>query len=140
MGDTLESKDYPLAEKRPELVRTASGKGLEDLTLDAVRAGAVELADLAITPDALRHQAEIARAAGRATLAANFERAAEMTDLPQDLVLSIYEKLRPGRARDKGELLAIATDLRTRSAERLAAFVEEAADVYERRGLFSFRF
>lgn len=140
MERKLERGDYPLAENRPDLVRTASGKTLDDLTLDAVVSGEVELADLAITPTALRHQAEIARAAGRAALAANFERAAEMTGLPQELVLSIYEKLRPGRARDKEELLAIAADLRARAAEKLAAFIEEAADVYERRGLFAFRF
>lgn len=140
MSPPLQQQDYPLAEKRPDLVRTAGGKRLEDLTLAAVLSGEVELADLAITPAALRHQAEIARAVGRATLAANFERAAEMTALPQDLILAIYEKLRPGRARDKAEMLAIAADLRARSAETLAAFMEEAADVYERRGLFAFRF
>ena len=90
---------------------------------------------------ALRQQAEIARAARRSALAANFERAAEMTALPQSVVMAVYERLRPGRARNKSELLAVAEDLRREhGAERLAAFVEEAAEVYGRRGLFKTRF
>lgn len=133
--------DYPLAEKRPELVRSARGKTLDDVTVEAVMTGELGLEDLAITPHALRQQAAIARAAGRATLALNFERAAEMVNMPQELVLSIYEKLRPGRLKDRAALLAVAAELRRdHGAERLAFFIEEAADVYERRGMFSFRF
>jgi propanediol dehydratase small subunit len=133
--------DYPLAEKRPEWVRTASGKSLADLDLAAVEAGAVAMADFAITPQALRDQARIAEAAGRPTLARNFERAAELVNVPQDFVLKVYEMLRPGRVRSKAELLQAAAELRTAyGAERMAAFVEDAAEIYERRGLFSFRF
>lgn len=137
----LTTADYPLAEKRPDLVRTCSGKPLEDLTLDALEAGGVALEDLRITPDALRQQAEIARAAGRPTLGRNFERAAELVDVPQEVILRIYELLRPGRAKGKADLLDAAQLLRaTYKAERMAAFIEEAAAVYERRGLFSKRF
>ena len=69
------------------------------------------------------------------------ERAAEMTALPQSMVMAVYERLRPGRAQDKAALLAVAADLRREhGAERLAAFVEEAAEVYARRGLFKTRF
>jgi propanediol dehydratase small subunit len=133
--------DYPLAEKRPDLVRTRGGKRLEDLTLAALEAGDVALEDLRITPDALRQQAEIAVAAGRPTLARNFQRAAELVDVPQEVILEIYELLRPGRAKGKGDLLEAARLLRdTYKAERMAAFIEEAARVYERRGLFSKRF
>lgn len=140
-GRKLDTGDYPLAEQRPDLVRSHGGRSLDDLTMDAVMDGDVTLEDLRITPDALRMQAEIARAAGRATLAANFERAAEMTALPQATVMQVYEKLRPGRAASKQELLDIAAALRDDyGAVLLAAMVEEAADVYERRGLFRFRF
>ena len=140
-GKQLTTKDYPLAEKRPDLVRTRGGKKLGDLTLDALEAGNVALEDLRITPDALRQQAEIALAAGRPTLARNFERAAEMVDVPQDVILRIYELLRPGRAKGKSDLLEAAKLLRgTYKAEHMAAFIEEAAAVYERRGLFSKRF
>lgn len=141
MSKKLTTGDYPLAEKRPDLVRTRRGKKLEDLTLDALEAGAVALEDLRITPDALRQQAEISVAAGRPTLARNFGRAAELVDVPQDVILTIYELLRPGRAKGKGDLLEAARLLReTYKAERMAVFIEEAAQVYERRGLFSKRF
>jgi propanediol dehydratase small subunit len=133
--------DYPLAERRPELVRGRRGKGLADLTLEDVLSGEVEMEDLRITPDALLQQAEIARDANRATLAGNFERASEMANLPQELVMEVYELLRPGRAPDKSSLEAAALRLRDEyGAERLAQFVEEAGQVYERRGLFAFRF
>jgi propanediol dehydratase small subunit len=137
----LTTDDYPLAEERPDLVRTRRGKKLEDLTLAGLEAGDVALEDLRITPEALRQQAEIAVAAGRPTLARNFERASELVDVPQDVILGIYELLRPGRAKGKSDLLDAAKLLRvTYKAEQMAAFIEEAAAVYERRGLFSKRF
>ena len=140
-GKKLGRADYPLAEKRPDLVRTRGGKTLDDLTLAAIEAGQVVLEDLRITPQALRQQAEIATAAGRPTLGRNFDRAAELIDVPQDVILSIYELLRPGRAKGKQDLLDAAKLLReTYKAQRMAAFIEEAADVYEHRGLFSARF
>jgi propanediol dehydratase small subunit len=139
--DRLTIGDYPLAEKRPEIVRGKRGKGLDEITLDAVLEDRVALEDLRITARALRQQAEIARAAGRETLAENFERAAELVDVPQDTIMRVYELLRPGRAESKSALLAAATELREQyGANIMAAFVEEAAAVYERRGLFKKRF
>jgi propanediol dehydratase small subunit len=142
MGERrLTVADYPLAEKRPELIRGRRGKPLDAITLETVVAGEVELEDLRITPEALSMQAEIARAAGRPMLAANFERAAELVDVPQDFIMQVYELLRPGRAKDKQPLLDAARTLReTYGAARMAAFVEEAAEVCERRGLFTYRF
>lgn len=137
----LGTADYPLAEKRPELVRGRRGKSLDDVTLAAVVDGTVTLEDLSITPAALLQQAEIARAAGRPTLAQNFERSAELVDVPQDTIMLVYEMLRPGRAQSKAELLSAAHDLRAKhGAEKMAAFIEEAAQVYEQRGLFNKRF
>ena len=142
MGDRkLGVADYPLAEKRPELIKGPRGKPLADVTLDRLLSGAVEMEDLRITPEALRLQAEIARAAKRPMLADNFERAAEMVDIPQDVIMATYELLRPGRTKDKAPLLEAARRLREDyGAERMARFVEEAAEVYERRGLFTYRF
>lgn len=137
----LSAEDYPIAEKRPDLVKGARGKSLEDLTLEAVVEGSVTMEDLRVTPLALRQQAEIARAVEREALARNFERASEMARLPQLVIMEIYEVLRPGRARDKQVLTDAANRLRDEySAEQLAAFVEEASEVYERRGLFSTRY
>ena len=139
--ERLSIADYPLAEKRPEIVRGKRGKGLDEITLDALLQDRVTIEDLRITDAALRQQAEIARAAGRGTLAANFERGAELVEVPQDTIMRIYELLRPGRAQSQQELLAAAQELRDQyGAKGMAAFVEEAAAVYERRGLFKKRF
>lgn len=133
--------DYPVAERRPETVRGARGRTLDDLNIEAVAQGELEMEDLRITPQALLRQASIARSVGRAALANNFERAAEMTSLPQDEVMRIYELLRPGRSRGKQELLEAAETLRRQfHAPQLADFVEQAAAVYEKRGLFRRRY
>jgi propanediol dehydratase small subunit len=133
--------DYPIAERRSADVTGARGRGLDELMLDAVLSGEVGIEDLRITPGALLAQAEIARAAGRDRLAENFERAAEMTMLPAGEVMEIYDLLRPGRAQDAAPLLDWARRLREEfDSPRLAEFVEEAAAVYERRGLFRVRF
>lgn len=137
----LSANDYPLAEKRPELVRGARGKSLDDLTLEAVVSGEVTMEDLRITPGALHQQAEVARSVGRGELAQNFERASEMARIPQAVIMEIYEMLRPGRAPDKQALMDTAQRLRDEfQAQSLAAFVEEAADIYEHRGLFTARY
>ena len=141
MTDKLTIADYPLAETRSGKIRGQRGKSLDDITLDAVIAGDMTMEDLRITPHALADQAEISRAAKRPTLALNFERAAELVGVPQDFIMSSYEMLRPGRAKSKEQLLEVATTFRqTYKAERMAKFIEEAADVYERRGLYTYRF
>jgi len=137
----LSAADYPMAEKRPESIRARSGKPMQDITLEAVVAGSVGMADLAIHSETLLRQAEIARSAGRPTLAQNFERAADLVEVPQDLVMRAYEILRPGRAQSSAEIVAVAATLRqAHGANRIAAFLEEAAEVYEKRGLFRFRY
>ena len=49
---------------------------------------------------------------GRPTLAQNFERAAELVNVPQDVIMQVYELLRPGRARTKQQLLRCRRMLR----------------------------
>jgi propanediol dehydratase small subunit len=131
------SADYPLGTRRPDLVSTPAGRGLDELTLDALRAGEIEGEDLRATPNTLRLQAAVARDAGRPELAANLERAAELAGVPSDVLLELYTALRPRRssAQDLG-----------RWAERLegdceapltAAFVREALAVYTERGLLA---
>src|SRR5437762_4070467 len=133
--------DYPLAETQPDRVKGKRGKTLSEITLDEVMTGAVAMDDLRITPQALNAQAEISRAAGRPTLALNFERAAELVEVPQAFVMEVYELLRPGRAKSKQQLLDAARAMReTHGAERIARFIEEAAETYEERKLFTHRF
>ena len=127
-------RDYPMAEKRPELVKTATGKSLADITLDAVVSGAVKAEEIRITPQTLEYQAQIGESIGRPQFARNLRRAAEMTAVPDARILQIYNALRPNRS-TKAELLAIAEELESKYAARVCAgFVREAADVYEQRG------
>jgi propanediol dehydratase small subunit len=132
---------YPVAEKRPDLVATPTGKPLDAITLDAVLAGDLVADDIRITPEALRLQAEIARKVARDRLAENLERGAELAHVPQDEIMATYELLRPGRAKGPEELRAAAERFRSvHGAPRVAALIDEAADVYVRRGLFTRRF
>ncbi|ENI4905570.1 propanediol dehydratase small subunit PduE [Escherichia coli] len=125
--------DYPLANKHPEWVKTATNKTLDDFTLENVLSDNVTAQDMRITPETLRIQAAIARDAGRDRLAMNFERAAELTSVPDDRILEIYNALRPYRS-TKQELIAIADDLERRyQAQICAAFVREAAELYVER-------
>lgn len=105
-----------------------------DLLLGRVRAGELTMADFRITAQTLLHQAEVARAHQNPQLAVNFERAAELVDLPDEEVLALYELLRPRRA-TAAELAEAAAALESRGAVRNAALVREAAAVYARRGL-----
>src|SRR3954454_24127574 len=92
------ASDYPLGTRRPDLVRTPSGRTLDDLTLDAVRAGKLGPEELRATPETLRRQSAVALAAGRTQLADNLARAAELADVPSETILAIYTALRPHRS------------------------------------------
>ncbi|MGH3254646.1 MAG: diol dehydratase small subunit [Streptosporangiaceae bacterium] len=115
-------------------IRGLSGKPVADLTLEAVRAGEVGVADLRIHPETLERQAVVAEQHGNPQLADNLRRAAELTLLPDDDVLGIYEALRPGRS-TAAQLTVLAESLADRGLPRCAALVAEAAEVYARRGL-----
>lgn len=127
------NKDYPLSQKHPELLKSATGKSFTDITLEEVLKGNVKADDLRISPETLLMQAEIAEKVGRKQFANNLRRAAELTRVPDERILEIYNALRPYRS-TKEELLAIADELENKyNAPICAAFVREAADVYERR-------
>jgi propanediol dehydratase small subunit len=126
--------DYPLGTRRPELVKTPSGLGLDDLTLAAAREGALSATDVRATAATLALQAEVARAAGRTQLAEGLERASELAGVPDDELLAVYTALRPGRS-TAAELESWAARLDELGAARTAAFVREAAAAYVERGL-----
>jgi propanediol dehydratase small subunit len=126
--------DYPLGERRPELVTTPAGTPLAEVTLEGLRSGRVSPDELRATPETLLRQAAVARAAGREQLAENLERAAELASLAEDEVLAVYTALRPRRT-TAPELEAIAQHLADVAAPRCAAFVREAALVMAERGL-----
>jgi propanediol dehydratase small subunit len=129
--------DYPLSTSRPDLVRTPSALTLEELTLEHLRGGQIPDGDLKATAETLRLQAAIARAAGRDPLAVNLERAAELSDVPNELILDLYTALRPRRS-TPSQLEAWAERLEKEfEAPTVAAFVRDAKTAYETVGLFS---
>jgi len=127
--------NYPLRENAADQLRAASGRRLADITSEAARVGALSMADLQISAETLRAQAEAARRAGYGQLAANLTRAAELTAVPNAEVLRMYNLLRPERA-THAELLALADALEKQyQAPECARLVREAAEVYQARGL-----
>lgn len=133
-GSTLTVKDYPLANKHPDMVVSNTGKPLTKLTFDNVKRGELSADDFKISPGTLELQAQIADADGRQSLGRNLRRAAELIAVPDNRLLEIYNALRPYRS-SKSELLEIADELETQyHATVSAGFVREAADVYEKRG------
>ena len=130
------TRDYPLGTQRPDLVSTPGGLPLADVTLEALRDGRVSADEIRATPETLRMQGAVALAAGRIQLAENFERAAELAAVPDDLLLAVYTALRPGRATE-AELEDWAVRLERYRAMKTAAFVREAAAAYLDRGLLA---
>jgi propanediol dehydratase small subunit len=116
-------------------VRTASGRTLDELNIEAIRAGELTAEDFRISDETLHHQADAAEAAGYWQLAENLHRAAELTGISNQEVLDIYTALRPSRS-TYNELIALADRLENDlDAPLTAVFVREAADVYQERGL-----
>lgn len=129
----LTAADYPLARKRPDLVKTGTGKSLDDITLENILNGGVKLEDMRVTPEVLRYQAEIARSAGYGRLAMNLERAAELTAVPDERILEIYTALRPYRS-SQADLHSIADELENKYRAKICAdYVREAATLYQQR-------
>lgn len=128
------ARDYPLGSRRADLVETSGGTPLAEVTLERARQGALAAGELRATPETLRLQAAVARAACRTALADNLERAAELAGVPDEELLAVYTALRPGRATAE-ELERWAARLESLGASRTAAFVREAATAYAGRGL-----
>ena len=83
-------KDYPVYEKHPELIKTPTGKPVEEITMEAILKGEVTADDCKIAPETLELQAQIQESFGNPQVAANFRRAAEMTRIPDERILEIY--------------------------------------------------
>ncbi len=126
---------YPLGEHERENITSKTGKKLTDITLDAVMKNHVAPEDIKISKEVLKAQGQVAAEAGNAPMEKNFERAAELVDVPDDVILRMYDKLRPRRS-TKLELVLLAQELLEKyQARNCARLVMEAADVYEKRGI-----
>jgi propanediol dehydratase small subunit len=131
----LTAADYPLGNKRPDILKSPRGKAYKELTLDAVVKGEAIFEDFKITPDVLEMQAQVAESAGRPQIARNLRRAAELNKVPDERILEMYNALRPHRSTFE-ELNAIADELDSKfGAKVCCGFVKEAAEVYKRRKL-----
>ncbi|KHO23223.1 diol dehydratase small subunit [Mycolicibacterium setense] len=111
-----------------------SGRSLAEVTVEAARNGDLVLDDIRVSRETLLAQADTAQRSGSAQLAMNLRRAAEMTALTSEEMLSAYEALRPHRS-SFAELEELAQRLADRDAPTCAALVREAATAYQRRGL-----
>lgn len=130
---SLTAEDYPLYSKHPELIHSPSGKKLDDITLEKVLNQEIDSKDLRITADTLKLQGQIAASAGRPAIQKNLQRAAELTRIPDERVLQMYNSLRPYRS-TKQELLDISEELKTKyNAPVCSAWFQEAAEYYESR-------
>ncbi|ASN59240.1 diol dehydratase small subunit [Latilactobacillus curvatus] len=132
----MTAADYPLFKKHPEMVNAPNGKNINEITIEAAINGQVKPEDLRIAPATLKAQGEIAESAGRGALKSNFDRAAELTAIPDERLLEMYGALRPYRS-TKEELLAIADELENKyNAKITAGFVREAVEMYGIRKKF----
>lgn len=127
--------NYPLGEKEAASITSRTGKKLSQITLEEIRRGNITAEDIKISPETLKKQGQVAASVDNPQMEANFERAAELTKVPDDVILTMYNKLRPNRS-TKTELILMAKELlETYHAPHCAKLVLEAAQVYEKRGI-----
>lgn len=126
---------YPLGEHEKDSIRSKTGKKLSDITLEEVKRGRITADDIKISKEMLYNQGQVARENDNVELAKNFDRASELVDVPDEIILEMYNKLRPNRA-TKLELVTMAKDLLEQyKAANCAKLVLEAAEIYEKRGV-----
>lgn len=126
---------YPLGEHEKERIPSKTGMKLTDITLDEVMKNHISADDIKISREMLKAQGQVAKEAGNDPMEKNFERAAELVDVPDEVILKMYDKLRPNRS-TKLELVMMAQELLEKyNAKNCAKLVMEAAEVYEKRGI-----
>lgn len=126
---------YPLGEYEKDKVKSKTGRKLTEITLDEVVKGHISSDDIKISKETLKAQGQVARENGNDSMEKNFERAAELVDVPDDVILKMYDKLRPNRS-TKLELVLMAQELIEKyNAKNCAKLVMEAVEIYEKRGV-----
>ncbi|RKD32752.1 diol dehydratase small subunit [Thermohalobacter berrensis] len=126
-------RDYPLATKRPDLIKTPTNKSLDEITIKGILNGNIRPTDVRISKETLQLQAKIAESVGRDAFARNLKRAAELIEIPDERILEIYNALRPYRS-TKEELMEIADELEEKYDAKInSQFIREAAEIYEKR-------
>ncbi len=126
---------YPLGEYEKDSIQSKTGKKLTEITLDEVMKGHISSDDIKISKETLKAQGQVARECGNDSMEKNFERAAELVDVPDEVILKMYDKLRPNRS-TKLELVMMAQELIEKyNAKNCARLVMEAVEIYEKRGV-----
>lgn len=127
--------NYPLGQNEADSITSKTGKKLSQITLEEVKKGNVQADDIKISKEMLHRQGQVAREADNPAMEGNFERAAELVDVPDEVILQMYNKLRPNRS-TKRELIEMAKELlEVYHAPHCAKLVLEAAEIYEKRGI-----
>jgi len=139
-GTTVTEADYPIGDKKPELIFSATGKAYKELTLEKLLAGELKPEDLRIRPETLELQAQVADSVHRDAFGRNLRRAAELIAVPDARLLEIYNAMRPYKS-TKEEFMAIADELKNQyNAPISAALVAEAGEVcYNRKRTKEFK-
>lgn len=132
---TFTEADYPMLKKHGDIIKTPTGKSVNDITLENVLNESVTIKDVRISSEMLHAQAQIAESAGKKQIGENLKRAAELTQVPDDTIIKMYDMLRPNRS-TKTQLEELAqTLLNQYHAPMCAQLVREAAAVYEKRNI-----
>jgi propanediol dehydratase small subunit len=117
--------------------RTVSRADPAALTLEQLRAGKIMPDDVTISRETLLAQAARAEQEGYPQLARNFRRAAELTAIPNEVLLETYEKLRPYRS-TYYQLLAMSQEISARyDAPETGEYIRQAAEAYRAKGLLA---
>lgn len=128
--------DYPLYEKHKNDIYSSTGKNISEFSLEAILSGELKPEDCRISADMLERHAQIEESEGNFQIAETLRKSAEMTRIPDDRIMEIYNTLRP-RASTKEGLEQIAEELESKyNAPRNAAFIRKAIEVYEKRNMF----
>ena len=135
MTNLSDNEKYPLMDHAADAIRTSNGRRLSEITMENVASGDLSAEDIRIDTQTLLSQAKIARDSSLAQLADNLTRASELTAVPNETLLEMYEMLRPGRSSFE-QLMALAATLEDQfNAGENARMVREAATVYRARRL-----
>lgn len=127
--------NYPLGKNEADSITSKTGKKLSQITLEEVKKGNVQADDIKISQEMLHRQGQVAKEADNPAMEANFQRAAELVNVPDDVILNMYNKLRPNRS-TKLELAHMAQELlEVYHAPHCAKLVLEATAIYEKRGI-----
>ena len=80
---------YPLGEYEREKITSKTGKKLDDINLEEIKKGNITGEDIKISKEMLRKQGQVAMEADNPPLARNFERAAELVDVPDEVIREV---------------------------------------------------